>query len=81
MKSSSEDSHVTRHSNDSKHSFGFLNVGTLGNESNFSKRIIKESLFASKTNGSALSNVKFKLRIYLADLVLEKGEHFGRQKF
>lgn len=64
IKNSSENSHVAKHSNEKKHSFDFANVETLANECNWNRRIIKESLYTSETNGRALNDVKFKLNVF-----------------
>ena len=57
-------SHVAQHSNETEHSFGFSNVETLAAENNWTRRIIKESLYTSETNGRAPNDSKFKLNMF-----------------
>ena len=60
----SDKSHIAKHVIDHKHSFDFAAVETLTNESNWTRRVIKESLYTSETQGRALNDVKFKLNIF-----------------
>jgi hypothetical protein len=58
-------SNVAKHANENKHSFNFIQAETLTLESNWRRRIIKESLFTHQINDKALNDVKFKLNIFL----------------
>ena len=60
----SDKSHIAKHVIDQKHSFDFAEVETLTNECNWTRRVIKESLYTSETQGRALNDVKFKLNIF-----------------
>ena len=65
IRNSSESSHVAKHANKEKHSFEFENVEILSLESNWRRRIIKESLFTQETLGKSLNDTKFKLNIFV----------------
>ena len=64
IKNFSDKSNIARHVIDNKHSFDFVNAQTLTYESNWHRRVIKESLHTSATNGKALNDVKFKLNVF-----------------
>ena len=52
--------HVVEHT----HSFDFAEVETLTNEGHWTRRVVKESLYTSETQGRAINDVKFKLNIF-----------------
>jgi hypothetical protein len=59
-----ESSNVAKHANEQKHSFDFLHSETLTLETNWRRRIIKESLFTYQMLDKSLNDVKFKLNIF-----------------
>jgi len=65
IKKHTQSSNVAKHANDNKHSFNFIESETLALETNWRRRIIKESLFTHQMQDKALNDVKFKLNIFL----------------
>ena len=65
IRNRSESSHVAKHANEEKHSFDFEKVQTLSLESNWRRRIIKESLFTHEMLGKSLNDTKFKLNVFV----------------
>jgi hypothetical protein len=59
-----EISNVAKHANEEKHAFDFKRSETLALETNWRRRIIKESLFTHEMKERALNDVKFKLNIF-----------------
>jgi arginyl-tRNA--protein-N-Asp/Glu arginylyltransferase len=64
IKKSSDKSNIAKHANDHKHAFNFPESETLSLETNWKRRIIKESLFTEETYGKAINDVKFKLKVF-----------------
>ena len=60
----SENSNVAKHVIDKKHTFDFAGAQTLTYESNWNRRVIKESLYTSDMKGKSLNDVKFKLNVF-----------------
>ena len=65
IKKHSQRSNIAKHANENKHSFDFTQSGTLTLESNWRRRIFKESLFTHQMENKALNDVKFKLNIFV----------------
>jgi hypothetical protein len=59
-----ESLNVVKHANEEKHSFDFTNSETLALETNWRRRVIKESLFTHQIKNKSLNDVKFKLNIF-----------------
>jgi hypothetical protein len=59
-----ESSNVAKHANEEKHSFNFTQSETIALETNWRRRIIKESLFTYQMKEKSLNDVKFKLNIF-----------------
>ncbi|CAF3362230.1 unnamed protein product [Rotaria sp. Silwood2] len=64
IKKQAVSSHVAKHANEQKHSFDFSRSETLALETNWRRRIIKESLFTNLLKEKSLNDVKFKLNIF-----------------
>ncbi len=59
----SSDSKLVEHILEYKHSFDFSNTDTLAWESNWRRRIIKESILTNKTHGKSINETKHTLKI------------------
>lgn len=59
----SSDSKLVEHILNDKHCFDFSNTGTLAYESNWRKRIIKESILTNRTLGKSINETKHNLLI------------------
>lgn len=57
------DSKLVEHIEQHKHKFDFSNVKTLARETDWRKRIIKESILTNKAAGNAINDTKHTLRI------------------
>jgi len=64
IKNFSEISNTAKHANNEKHSFDLDNSNILSYESNWKRRIIKESLFTNEMQNNAINDVKFKLNVF-----------------
>ena len=64
IKNFSDNSNIAKHVNEQKHSFNIQEAETLNIESNWTRRIIKESLYTQQHHKEALNDVKFKLNIF-----------------
>jgi len=60
----SEKSNITKHVYNHKHTFYFQHSETLLSESNWKRRIIKESLFINDTFGKGINYLKNKLKVF-----------------
>ena len=58
------DSKIVEHILQYKHEFDLSKVETLTHESNWRRRVIKESLLTSKTHGNAINDTKHSLRVF-----------------
>ena len=64
IRSVSNSSNTVKHVTQHKHAFNFQQAKTLTYESNWTRRIIKESLLTHEALGQALNYVKFQLNIF-----------------
>ncbi|CAF2072369.1 unnamed protein product, partial [Rotaria magnacalcarata] len=64
IKKCSETSNIAKHVHDKNHSFKFDESETLALETNWKRRIVKESLCTEETHGQAINDVKFKLKVF-----------------
>ena len=55
---------LTKHMETEKHTFDFNNVWTLSRETNWSWRIIKESILIHETFGKVLNETKYALKVF-----------------
>ena len=58
------DSDLAKHVNNEKHEADFTNVETIGNDSVWRRRIIKESLLTQQHLGKTINQVKHNLRVF-----------------
>lgn len=63
LKSLSTDSKLVEHILEYKHQFDFSNTKTLARETNWRKRIMKESILTSRTLDKSVNEVKHTLQI------------------
>jgi len=63
IKSTSNSSNLVKHVIEHKHFFNFNQVETLTLENNWTRRIIKKSLYTHESLSQSLNDVKFKLNI------------------
>ena len=59
----SADSKIVEHILEHNHSFDFSNASTLARESDWRKRVIKESIMSQKTLGRAINDTKHTIRV------------------
>ena len=64
IKKNLADSDLAKHVNNEKHDADFTNVETIGSESNWRRRIIKESLVTQQQLGKTINQVKHNLRVF-----------------
>jgi hypothetical protein len=64
IKSLASDSKLVEHIQQYKHEFDFWKTTTLAHDTEWRKRIIKESLLTYKTNGNAINDTKHTLHIF-----------------
>jgi len=64
IKKNDRNSELAKHANDERHEIHLDNVETLGNESDWRRRIIKESLFTQQSLGKTINEVKHSLRVF-----------------
>jgi hypothetical protein len=64
IKKHESSSALTKHTETEKHSFDFDNVRTLSRETEWSRRIIKESILTHETFGKALNDTKHILKVF-----------------
>ena len=55
---------LAKHTETEKHTFDFNNMRTPSRETNWSPRIIKESILAHETFGKALNDTKCALKVF-----------------
>ena len=55
---------LTKHTKTKKHTFDFNSMRTLSGETNWSPRIIKESILTHETFGKALNDTKYVLKTF-----------------
>ena len=63
IKTLSSDSKLVEHILKYKHSFDFSNTKTLAFESNWRKRVIKESILTNRTLGKSINETKHVLQV------------------
>ena len=63
VKSLSSDSKIVEHILEHKHNFDFSNASTIALETDWRKRVIKESIMTQKTLGRAINDTKHTIRI------------------
>jgi hypothetical protein len=64
IRKQNETSNVAKHANIEKHSFDFAHSETIALETNWRRRIIKESLYTYDMKEKSLNDVKFKLNVF-----------------
>ena len=64
IKNLSNSSNIVNHVTAHKHSFNFNETETLTYRSNWTRRIIKESLCTNQILGQSLNDVKFKFNVF-----------------
>jgi hypothetical protein len=57
-------SEIAKHVINTKHTMDFKKVETLTKESDWKRRIIKESLFTNENNAKAINEIKYKLQVF-----------------
>jgi hypothetical protein len=58
------DSDLAKHMNNAKHTADFTKMEILGNESDWRRRVIKESLFTQQHLGKTINQVKHNIRVF-----------------
>jgi hypothetical protein len=64
IRKNTTDSDLAKHMNNTQHAADFTNVETLGNESDWRRRVIKESLFTQQHLGKTINQVKHNIRVF-----------------